>query len=224
MAAYTGEFAALATAVCWTVTAMAFEEAGKRIGSLQVNIIRLFIAVVFLSAITWIFRGKPFPDDATAHQWIWLALSGIFGFLMGDLLLFKAFVLIGARLSMLIMATVPIISTLISFFLLGEQLDLQSYIAMAITLSGISMVILVKKKGEKMKFSVPALGLLIAFGGAAGQAIGIVLSKYGMQDYNPFAATQIRIYAGVVGFVALFTVLGRWKKVSVSFSDRHGLL
>ena len=49
MQAYLGEIAALLTALCWTVTAMAFESAGKRVGALSLNLIRLVIGLVFLS-------------------------------------------------------------------------------------------------------------------------------------------------------------------------------
>ena len=42
--AHIGEFAALAVAVFWTVTALAFESASRKIGSLNVNILRLILA------------------------------------------------------------------------------------------------------------------------------------------------------------------------------------
>ena len=76
---YTGEIAALATACCWTVTSMAFEAAGKRIGSLPVNLIRLVMAFGFLTAYGAIARGVPLPTDATAEAWGWLAISGVIG-------------------------------------------------------------------------------------------------------------------------------------------------
>ncbi len=43
---HAGELAALATACCWTVSALAFQNAGRRVGSLPVNLIRLVMAVV----------------------------------------------------------------------------------------------------------------------------------------------------------------------------------
>jgi hypothetical protein len=39
---YIGELAALGTAFFWTITALAFERASFKVGSLAVNIIRLF--------------------------------------------------------------------------------------------------------------------------------------------------------------------------------------
>lgn len=61
--------------------------------------------------------------------------------------------------------------------------------------------------------------LLAAFGGALGQALGIVFSKYGMREYNPFAATQIRIIAGIIGFVVLITALGKWVSFRWALTD-----
>ena len=44
---YIGELAALATAICWTLSPIAFEYSGKEVGSLSVNYIRLIIAFIF---------------------------------------------------------------------------------------------------------------------------------------------------------------------------------
>jgi len=45
---YLGEIAGLLTAVFWTVTSLAFESAGKKVGSLSVNLIRLVMAFFFM--------------------------------------------------------------------------------------------------------------------------------------------------------------------------------
>lgn len=80
-----GELAALGTATCWTVTAIAFEVAGRRVGSLAVNLVRLALAAVLLAGYGALVRGLPFPTDATPHAWMWLSLSGFVGFTLGDL-------------------------------------------------------------------------------------------------------------------------------------------
>ncbi|MEJ2628813.1 MAG: EamA family transporter, partial [bacterium] len=83
-----GEIIALLTAVCWSFTAMSFEAAGKKVGSLSVNLIRLLMAVFLFMGYNWIVRGFPFPSDASVHNWTWLLLSGFIGFCLGDLCLF----------------------------------------------------------------------------------------------------------------------------------------
>ncbi len=230
-----GEFAALLTAVFWTVTALAFESASKKIGSLSVNLIRLCMAFIFLGAWSLYARGTFLPLGASTHNWIWLSVSGLIGFVLGDLFLFKSYVVLSARISMLIMSLAPPMAALIGWMVMGETMTGQNILGMILTLTGIAIVILerkmhdlqdfldkalLKKKKRKIKFSYPLKGLLLAFGGAAGQAGGLVLSKYGMADYDTVAATQIRVITGVIGFAFIFTVLGRWVRLKEAFKNR----
>jgi drug/metabolite transporter (DMT)-like permease len=209
-----GELFALGTAVCWTFTALSFESAGKRVGSRAVNLIRLCLGLLVMVLFNWARRGQPLPLDATAHQWFWLSLSGLVGFSFGDLMLFEAFVRLGARTSMLIMAGVPLLTVLFGWFLLGETLTAMSFIGMVVTLLGIALVVLERPTGGNLfSTSRPLAGLLFASGGALGQAAGLVLSKYGMGSYDAFAATQIRLISGLAGFSILFFFLRTWPQV-----------
>ena len=123
---YTGEIAALLTAVCWTICALFFEKAGRKVGSLSVNIIRIFLAIIFLGATTLITRGMFFPVDATMHNWFWLGISGVIGFFLGDLFLFKSYTMIGSRTSQLVMSLAPMFTAIIGFLFLAEILSLKS--------------------------------------------------------------------------------------------------
>ena len=220
---YIGEFAALATAFCWSITATSFEVAGKKVGSQPLNLIRLLIGSVFLCLFTLITRGLAFPIDATFNTWKWLFLSGLVGLVIGDLLLFEAFVRIGARISMLIYASVPPMSGILAYFILGETMSAIQIIGMFVTLTGIAIVILVKDSGNKVKLSHPVAGILLAFGGAFGQALGYIIGKFGLENYDAFAATQIRLIAGIIGFAILFTIRGNWKSFFEAFKEKHAM-
>ena len=226
---YFGEFAALLTAVFWTVTSMSFESAGKRVGSLAVNLIRLWIALIIYAIYLQVTRGMFLPLDAGAERWIWLGLSGLVGFVIGDLLLFQAFVVVGARISMLIMAFAPPITAIISWLVLGEVLTAMNWLGMAITIFGISLVILKRQKSNGST-RLPLLtsaysirGILLAFGGAIGQGAGLVLSKKGMGSYDAFASSQIRVLSGIVGFSLIFLIMNRWKRVGQALRNRPAM-
>jgi drug/metabolite transporter (DMT)-like permease len=222
---YYGEIAALCTALFWTVTSLAFERASLKIGSISLNIIRLGIGFVFLSIFNLFYRGIVLPVDASSQNWIWLSLSGLVGFLFGDLFLFKSYTIIGSRYAMLIMTLVPPITALAGWIMLGEKLTGMNYLGMCLTIFGISLAIFnrsTSKSGFSLKFSYK--GLLFAFFGAVGQALGLVLSKFGMKDYDPFAATQIRIISGFLGFAVLITLIRRWNNVFEGFYNRSGMI
>ncbi|MDJ0875834.1 MAG: DMT family transporter [Desulfobacterales bacterium] len=215
-----GEIAALLTALSWTATMMAFEAAGRRVGSLNVNFLRVVIASVFLAVFGYLQRGLWLPFDASPHNWIWLSVSGLIGLTLGDICLFRAFILVGARIAALVMAFVPVISALISWLFLGEILSRLDQTGMLLTTSGIIMVVTGKRadsSGTRRGYSL--MGLLMALGGALGQAVGLVFSKYGMGAYDAFAANHIRLLAALAGFVLLFTLTGRWRKLA--HATRH---
>jgi uncharacterized membrane protein len=262
VADYRGELAALATAGCWTVSALAFTAAANRFGSLALNIIRLGMAFLFFIVLGWAARGLPLPTDATAHNWLWLSISGLVGFTLGDLCLFRAFVLMGPRLTMLMMSLVPMIAALTSWAALGEGMTARGIGGMALTIAGVAWVVLERRPAELVdsgsivtplvpRPACPAVeqgksgrtaghdrpwhtrlpaarsastaGILLALGAAAGQAAGLVLSKIGMEGYDPFASTQIRTTAGLAGFAVLFFVLRAWPRLASAVRNRAGM-
>jgi drug/metabolite transporter (DMT)-like permease len=219
-----GEFAALGVAFSWTITALAFEYAAKRVGSLNVNLLRLPIAFIFLTVFNLFSRNYALPTDAGQHQWIWLTISGFVGFVIGDLFLFKAFILIGSRFSMLIMTIVPPMTAFMGWLVLNETLSEYSLLGMVLTITGIIIAVNTHKDKETKKFSARSTrGILFALAGTFGQSGGLILSKIGMQNYNPFASSQIRIIAGSVGFVGIMIFLKRFKDISSAIKDKEGM-
>ena len=219
-----GELAALATAFSWTLVGIFFGKASSRIGSLSVNFIKLVFGFVFLTVTALLTRGVPFPTDASVHNWTWLTVSGIIGFFIGDFFMLKAYIEVGVRISLLMMATSPPMAALLGYFLLGERLSLSGVIGMMITIMGIVIVVMSRDRsgqGVRMKYS--PRGLFFAFMGALGQATGLICSKIGLLDYNTFAATQIRIIAGFISFVIFVTVMGRWGELKLAIKDREAI-
>ena len=214
-----GEIASLLTAVCWTLSALFFQKAGAKVGSLSVNIIRIFLGILFLGITTFFTRGMFFPMDATPYNWFWLGLSGVVGFFLGDLFLFRSYLIIGSRTSQLVMSLVPMITAIIGWLFLAEVLSPKSILGIIVSISGIMIAV----AGKKLKLNIPLKGFLFALGGALGQAVGLVLSKKGMGDYDAIAATQIRAIFGFVCFFLLVTFLKRWRRVSMAVKDRKSM-
>ncbi len=212
-----------------------FEAAGKRVGATVVNWLRMILAFVFFCCVSLVVRGTPLPLDFPASAWLWLGLSGFIGFAVGDLFLFKAFVEIGPRLSMLVMTLTAPIAAILGLIFLGEQYGLTQWLGMFITLAGVSWVIL-ERSGKATPANrkvrvITASGVLFALLGTLGQAIGYILSKYGMQTIGgeylgAFGSTQIRIIAGIIGFVPVLIYRRSWGRLGKAVRDKQvmGLL
>ena len=209
MGSILGELAALATSVLFSATSTQLTLAGRQVGSMVVNRLRLLLAILFLAGAHLLLR-LPLPWWAGSQRWLWLGLSGVVGLVLGDALLFEAFVRIGPRLSMLMMSLAPILSTLLAWFFLGERLSPLQLLAIFITVFGIAWVVqdrngqvVTDDADRRLAFS----GLLLGLGAAAGQAIGLVLAKEGLAgDFPALSGTFMRMLAAAAVLWA-FTLL-----------------
>lgn len=201
---------ALGTAVCWSFSSIAFEEAGRRAGSVPVNVVRLCVAFAFLTLAAEVRRGMPLPLDATPHQWKWLLWSGVVGFFVGDVTQFRALVLLGARLTSLINCTSAIFSLLAELVLLPRvTVSVWQVLGILVTLAGVAWVVS-EKRAAHPAYKVTPWAVLLAFVGAAGQGVGVVLTNVARHPvpYDAFSSGQIRMIAGIAVF-AIFAVITR---------------
>ena len=102
------------------------------------------------------------------------------------LILIQAFVVVGARISMLMMALAPPFAAFIGWLILGEVMSPMNLLGMGVTLSGIVIVILKREKVnqngqmvKKLKSNYSVQGILLALGGALGQAGGLAVLSQG---------------------------------------------
>jgi drug/metabolite transporter (DMT)-like permease len=216
-----GEIAAVGTAVLWTLSTLAWTSAGRHIGALPVSFLRLVIACVPLAAYGAVVRGHWLPTEAGSHTWLILGVSGLFGFFLADLCLFKAFLLIGPRLSLLLQSFTPPVTALISWWFLRDQLAWRQWLAMVITLTGVVWVVLEQpaNDAERLPWKVLSRGIFLALISAVAAAVGYVLSKRGIGDCDPVAATFIRILGAMAGYIVLVTLFGRWNAIAAA--SRH---
>lgn len=216
-----GEIAALATAVCWSLTAIFFSASGRRIGSDVVNRSRLVFAFLFLIVTHRILEGTFFPWGTEPYRWGWLALSSLLGLVIGDAFLFQAYVLIGPRLSMLMMSTVPILSTLFGWVLFGEIVSGLELVAIMLAVAGIGWVVtegqtdpLLADRHNYRK------GLLFALAGALGQVANLVTARYALVGgYPPISATVIRIFVGLVVLWSIAVMRRQVRATLVAWRD-----
>ena len=240
ISSYFGEIIALVVAISWTATALFADVASHRLGSLPLNLIRMVLSWLFLSVMLWIVTGAPYPLYASGKAWFWLALSGLVGYVFGDYCLFNSYIVFGSRYGQLFMTLAPPMAGIAGWMMLGESMSWHSWIAMAVTLTGIAISILARGgENHKLTLKLPLKGVLFGIGAGVGQGVGLVLSKIGLEHYAqsipaeapqsivrmmPFAGTYIRAVAGFVGFFLLLAMMKQLSSVSKAFHDRKGML
>lgn len=226
---YYGEILSIIVAITWTITALCAEVASRRIGQLQMNVLRMAASLVILSLLLWVFGGSPLPQGMTLRAMGWLLASGFVGYVFGDWCLFTTYELVGSRFGQLFMTLAPLFSALAAWVLLDETLGLQAIAGIILTMSGIGLTVLSReeKEGHKHRLHVdfPLQAVLFGIGAAMGQGVGIVLSKVGMglceqTSLLPMAATMVRAVAGLIGFGIAYTIKGDRARMHEGLHDR----
>lgn len=218
--AYLGELISLGVALLWTISALAAEVATKRAGVLVLNVWRMALAFVVSSVLLWIVTGHALPLNAGCEAWVWLLLSGVVGYFLGDWCLFNSYLVIGSRFGQLFMTLAPAFTAFFAWVMIGQTLSWNALTAMLITLSGIGIAVTDRGGTEDGK-PVRLKGVLLGIGAALGQGLGLVMSKIGLDHFTsnitadeleefgyvlPFGSNLIRCIAGTVCYYAWYLV------------------
>ncbi|MBA3683053.1 MAG: DMT family transporter [Bacteroidetes bacterium] len=220
-----GELIALLTTVCWSIGIFPFTEAAKRLGTASLNQYRLFLAWIVISIIILIFYPVSVAGLFTipqSNQYLFLGLSGIIGFTIGDYFSFSSFKILGPKLGSLYTTIAPGSALLAGFLILHESINFIGVIGIFVTIAGVIWLTLSKKDtaaSEEAGFKRNPLGILFGIIGALCQGVGLVLSKLGMDAYEEKLPTLHAVWIRLLfAFGAAFLVslvTGRMKQNSV---------
>ena len=235
---YKGELISLSVAFSWTICAMFAEVASKHLGALVLNVLKMALSLLMFVVLLFIVTGKGYPVGAGREAWIWLSLSGLVGYVLGDYCLFNSYVFIGARYGQLLMTLAPIAAAVTGWFILGESMPAIAFLAMFLTIGGICLSLYRKPDGNSDNASLPFKGVILGAGAGICQGIGLVLSARGIDCYEqsvmaagitdhmdiiPFASTMIRAVTGFIGFTVWTLLSGHGKDLCAALTDGKGM-
>lgn len=215
-----GESLALVAAFGWVGSSVFLERASKETGTLAVNLIRLIIALLFLGVITYVKRGLVLPLDVTKESLKFLSISGLFGLFLGDFFLYKSYIKIGPRITLLVMTFSPVAVSILSFFILGEKIEGFKVLGMLLTIIGIAIVIL-KKKNDK-EFS--KVGFIYALLAMLGESLGIIFTRLGSIEYDSFATIQVRTIPAILAFIVYISLKKEWSNIKEGIVNKKGMI
>ncbi len=224
-----GESAAILTSCLWTVSSILFTSAGKRIGSFSVNAYRVTMSIGLLICAHAVFLGAILPAASNA-QWFWLGMSGVVGLGVGDFGLFAAYVLIGPRRSVLLMASSPVFASMGAYLMLGETFSLLSIIGIAVTITGIVVVLLGREEKSEQQLGAKrrTWGVFSGLIAAMGQGFGVVLAKKGMYldvnvAINPISAALIRMLLAALFVWPCALLMGKLPELQKAIRNKEGI-
>jgi drug/metabolite transporter (DMT)-like permease len=219
-----GELIAILTTLCWSLGIFPFTEAAKRIGAAPLNQYRLLLAWIIISIILFFSNDLNIVQLFTTPQpyhYIFLGLSGIIGFSIGDYCSFTSFKLLGPKLGSLYTTFAPGAALIIGYIALNETINFIGIIGILTTIGGVIWLTFSKKdayEASKIGYKRDQKGIIYGIIGALCQGTGLVLSKYGMDYYTQKLPTMhavwIRLLFAFAGAFVVSIALGKLKSNS----------
>ncbi len=188
-------------------------------GPLRANLGRLCIAVVVLGLFAHTV-GQGFASASVG----WFLLSGVIGMGFGDLGGYGALPLLGSRLTVLMTQCLAApIAAFGEWLWLGTRLTFAQIGWGALILAGVALALMPTRKSPPRVRVKPA-GFLLGLVAAAGQGLGALVSRKGVEvaaaageaTHHPafgMTAAYYRILAGLVFIVLWFVVLRRLGRI-----------
>ena len=220
---FVGDLAGLLTSLFFAINAIVITRAGAQVGPWILNRTRTLFALLYVLVLNLILFGQPLPFQAASARWLWLGLSGVIGFAIGDAFLFQSYLSIGPRLGSLLFSTSTVFGVIEAWLFFGESLHPAQLLGIALALAGIIWVIAERSfqpppsaglqsglpapagprsdsaSAPTSHHAPPLSGILFAILAAAGQATGLVFSRQGMQgNFSPISGNAIRLLAAVL--------------------------
>ena len=200
-------FAALLCTVFFSASAVSARKTTEHLGGTEANFVRLIFAPLLMITVALSF-GPVLTGYWNPKIFGLFLLSGAIGFGVGDIALFRAFPLIGSRLTTLIVhcVSVPVAAT-VEYFWLGTIMTPLQILCAVIILSGVA-VALAPKENPNLERTDLFKGIGWGLIAAVGQGFGAgVLSRY----IYKFAATTEMLpldgfHAGII--VAVQRMIG----------------
>ncbi len=206
--------AAVLTTLFFSLSSIFANRSVRELGGVRANVARLVFAAVCLG----VYAHSCGPGLGGAGR-DWFLLSGIIGMGLGDLALYAALPLLGARLSVLMTQCLAAPIAIIAEWLwLGTTLTPTQLGWGAVAVAGVAWSLLPSKHSPP-RVAVRPIGFLYGVLAACGQGLGAVVSRHANavsvaagEAIDGVSAAYPRILGGLAVALLYFAVLKLWRK------------
>lgn len=195
---FRGELAALFAALIWAIASVIYAGMGRSIFPLALNFAKGAIAIAIITLML-VVRDDLIPQVSLVSIGL-LLVSGVIGIGLGDTAFFTALNYLGARRTLLMEALSPPLSACLALIFLGEQLKLNDWLGIALTVLGVAWVIAERTPDAVISMAQLRQGIIFGLLAALGQSCGAVLSRSALADtsISPLWSTLVRLLGGTL--------------------------
>lgn len=188
-------FYAMATILCWSISYVLSRYIMDEFSAYSISFLRYIVASIALIALAPIIKLKKIEKQDLG----WILLTGTIGFFLYMIAFNKGLETVNATTGSVIIAMVPMISSILSNFIYQEKLTKPQWFASSLSFVGVLLITLLPG-GFTINY-----GLLWFFGAAFCMSFYNLLSRKLVKKYQAIQVTTFSIFAGTI-LLSIFSV------------------
>jgi len=190
-----GAVAALGAAAAWAVSAMLFQRIGTQLTPLITNLSKGLVALLAMSFLL-LFADWRAPDWPALLA---LACSGLVGIAFGDTLYFHTLNRLGPRLTLMVTTLVPVATAVAAVIVFREMPSIVAWLGLFCVLGSVAYVLWEKHKSSVQAAQHVMSGIVFAAVYVLAETAGMLLTKFGVQEFSALEANWWRQCAATLG-------------------------
>lgn len=193
-----GAACALGSALTWTLISLVARALSPYFNALSINMIRsasggaLLVGVVVASGSVGTLRS------VTLEAWVYLGVSVITAFAIGDTAFFESARTLGLARAMTVSMLYPLLATVMGLWLFGERITPALAGGAVVTLGGIVLIVTERAPATRAAGGAEASegrtrGLGLALLAAVAWAVSTILMKPPLREVDPVSVQMVRL-------------------------------
>jgi drug/metabolite transporter (DMT)-like permease len=196
-----GELYALACALVWASAVILLKKAGNSVGPFTLNLFRVAFSLPLILATLLISEGT-LLHEAPSRDYLILIVSGVVGIAVADTLFHMSLNKIGASLNAIIDAFFPLITVLLAYLMIDEQLAPVDFAGMGLITTSIILSAKPDKRQNRSRRDL-MIGIGLAISHLILLSFGVVIIKPVLQSAPVLWVTALRQLAAVVVLITI---------------------
>ncbi|MBI3457564.1 MAG: DMT family transporter [Candidatus Rokubacteria bacterium] len=188
-----GAACALASALVWTFIGVLARALAPYFNVLSINMLRSALGGLLLTLLVLAWGGLGTLRGVSAEAWIYLSVSVVTAFAIGDTAFFESTKTIGLARAMTVSMVYPLIASALGVWLTGERITPPVAAGAVVTLGGLALI--VGRPGPAAA-DLPhhqGRGLGLALLAAAAWGVSPVLMTPAIRDVDPVSVQAVRL-------------------------------
>jgi drug/metabolite transporter (DMT)-like permease len=197
-----GAACALLSALIWTLIGVLARALGPYLNALSINMLRSALGGLLLTLVVLVSGGLDPLRGVSALAWLYLGISLLTAFAIGDTAFFESTKSLGLARAMTISMINPLIASGLAIWLTGERVTLTVAAGAVVTLGGLALIVSERVPTVPEAEARSGRGLGLALLAATAWGVSPVLMKPAIMDVDPVSVQAVRLpFAALVLWV-----------------------